>query len=127
MNNEDYMIGSYFKGLIPCWVNAPSTFQPAHKYHGKNLVVMHENAGGFRCCCVDDETPRTFHIPEDTFLVEGWKDNSGQARKTAKITKESLDFEQVLYKAFGQVKDFTLGMHIAKYFYELGLKAQKGE
>jgi len=38
-----------------------------------------------------------------------------------------LDFEQELYKAFGQVKDFTLGMRIAKHFFELGLKAQKGE
>ena len=31
-----------------------------------------------------------------------------------------IDFEQELYKAFGQIKDFTLGMRIAKYFYELG-------
>ena len=30
-----------------------------------------------------------------------------------------LDFEQELYKHFGQVKDFTLGMQIAKHFYEL--------
>ena len=32
----------------------------------------------------------------------------------------NLDFEQELYNRFGQVKDFTLGMRIAKYFYELG-------
>lgn len=42
-----------------------------------------------------------------------------------------LDFEQELYKSFGQVKDFTLGMRIAKHFFELGMsvsnKAQKGE
>ncbi len=31
-----------------------------------------------------------------------------------------VDFEQELYKHFGQVKDFTLGMRIGKYFYELG-------
>lgn len=31
-----------------------------------------------------------------------------------------VDFEQELYKHFGQVKDFTLGMQIGKYFYELG-------
>ena len=31
-----------------------------------------------------------------------------------------IDFEQELYNRFGQVKDFTLGMRIAKYFYELG-------
>lgn len=31
-----------------------------------------------------------------------------------------IDFEQELYKHFGQVKDFTLGMRIGKYFYELG-------
>lgn len=33
-----------------------------------------------------------------------------------------LDFEQELYKHFGQVKDFTLGMRIAKHFYELGCR-----
>jgi hypothetical protein len=38
-----------------------------------------------------------------------------------------LDFETELYKRFGQVKDFILCMRIAKHFYELGLKAQKGE
>ena len=35
----------------------------------------------------------------------------------------SIDFEQELYKAFGQVKDFTLGMRIAKRFYDMGSKA----
>lgn len=32
----------------------------------------------------------------------------------------NIDFEQELYKHFGQVKDFTLGMQISKHFYELG-------
>ena len=31
-----------------------------------------------------------------------------------------IDFEQELYKHFGQVKDFTLGMRIGKYLLELG-------
>jgi len=43
------------------------------------------------------------------------------------VKEVDLDFEQELYKAFGQVKDFTLGMRIAKHFFELGLKTQKGE
>ena len=34
--------------------------------------------------------------------------------------QSEIDFEQALYKHFGQVKDFTLGMRIAAYFYELG-------
>lgn len=40
----------------------------------------------------------------------------------------NIDFEQELYKHFGQVKDFTLGMQIGKYFYELGRqeKPKKG-
>jgi len=46
---------------------------------------------------------------------------------TLEVKEVDLDFEQELYKAFGQVKDFTLGMRIAKHFFELGLKAQKGE
>ena len=72
--NEEYMLpgGKTFSGLIPCWVDAPSTLQPAHKHHGKNLIVMHENNGGFRCCCIDNEKPVTFHLPEDTHLIEGW-------------------------------------------------------
>ena len=37
----------------------------------------------------------------------------------------SIDFEQELYKAFGQVKDFTLGMRIAKRFYEIGRNYQE--
>lgn len=36
-----------------------------------------------------------------------------------------IDFEQELYKAFGQVKDFTLCMRIAKRFYEMGVNWQK--
>ena len=46
---------------------------------------------------------------------------------TLEVKEANLDFEQELYKAFGQVKDFTLGMRIAKHFYELGIKAKKGE
>ena len=37
----------------------------------------------------------------------------------------SIDFEQELYKAFGQVKDFTLGMQIAKWFYDMGRNHQE--
>ena len=36
-----------------------------------------------------------------------------------------IDFEQELYKAFGQVKDFTLGMRIAKWFYDIGKNSQE--
>ena len=35
-----------------------------------------------------------------------------------------IEFEAELYNHFGQVRDFTLGMRIAKYFYEMGVKAQ---
>lgn len=43
--------------------------------------------------------------------------------KTLKVKEIDLDFEKELYKAFGQIKDFTLGMHIAKHFFELGIEA----
>lgn len=47
---------------------------------------------------------------------------------TFEVKEVDLDFQKELYKAFGQVKDFTLGMHIAKHFFELGIKAaQKGK
>ncbi len=35
-----------------------------------------------------------------------------------------IDFEKELYKAFGHVKDFTLGMRIAKWFYDMGKKSE---
>lgn len=37
----------------------------------------------------------------------------------------NIDFEQELYKSFGQVKDFTLGMQIAKRFYDMGKNSQE--
>lgn len=46
---------------------------------------------------------------------------------TLEVKDVDLDFEKELYKAFGQVKDFTLGVHIARHFFELGIKAQKGD
>jgi len=36
--------------------------------------------------------------------------------------ENEINFEQELYKAFGQVKDFTLGVQIAKWFYDMGRK-----
>lgn len=39
-----------------------------------------------------------------------------------KSVSSDLDFEKELYKQFGQVKDFTLGMRIARYFYGLAKK-----
>ena len=36
-----------------------------------------------------------------------------------------IDFEKELYKAFGHVKDFTLGMRIAKRFYDMGKNNQE--
>ncbi len=41
---------------------------------------------------------------------------------TQEPVSESIDFEQELYKAFGQIKDFTLGVAIAKRFYDMGRK-----
>ena len=43
------------------------------------------------------------------------------------IRADQIDFEQAVYDAFGQVKDFTIAMRIARYFYELGLNARKVE
>ena len=36
-----------------------------------------------------------------------------------------IDFEKELYKSFGQVKDFTLGLQIAKRFYDMGKNHQE--
>lgn len=76
--DEKHKVGKYFTGLIPCWVNAPSTLQPAHNYHGKNIIAIHLKDGGYRCCCIDDKKPVTFSLPENTPLVEGWKRKSAE-------------------------------------------------
>lgn len=39
--------------------------------------------------------------------------------------ENEINFEQELYKAFGRVKDFTLGMRIASWFYEMGRNHQE--
>lgn len=70
--DEKYKIGKWFTGLIPCWVDAPSTLQAAHNHHGENIVAIHLKDGGYRCCCVDDKEPITFSLAENTSLVEGW-------------------------------------------------------
>lgn len=70
--DEKYKIGKWFTGLIPCWVDAPSTLQAAHNHHGENIVAIHLKEGGYRCCCVDDKNPSTFSLAEGTSLVEGW-------------------------------------------------------
>jgi len=70
--DEKHKIGKWFTGLIPCWVDVPSTLQAAHNHHGKNIVAIHLKNGGYRCCCVDDKNPITFSLAEGTPLVEGW-------------------------------------------------------
>lgn len=70
--DKEHKIGKWFTGLIPCWIDAPSTLQAAHDHHGKNIVAIHLKDGGYRCCCVDDKEPITFSLPENVSLVEGW-------------------------------------------------------
>ena len=50
---------------------------------------------------------------------ETWNEMLGEEPTT------EIDFEQELYNYFGQVKDFTLGMRIAKRFYDMGRKHQE--
>ena len=51
--------------------------------------------------------------------------NVGRIGKNWKEPVSEIDFEQELYKAFGYVKDFTLGMRIASRFYEMGRNHQE--
>ena len=86
------------------------------QYIPKSAVVaeikrrMNENGG-------KQALPQYFGMVEEDLNILSFLD-------TLEVKDVDLDFEQELYKAFGQVKDFTLGMRIAKYFYSLGLKAQ---
>ena len=104
--DEKHKVGKYFTGLIPCWVDAPSTLQPAHNYHGKNIVAIHLKDGGYRCCCIDDKKPVTFSLPENTSLVEGWRRKSGEwsdddekmmqcIHKYVKASASNFDYENI--------------------------------
>ena len=44
----------------------------------------------------------------------------GEILATLEEEPVEIDFKQELYNHFGQVKDFTLGMRIGQYFYNLG-------
>lgn len=61
------------------------------------------------------ESTKTQHVKETC------KENGNSLTQKS----ETIDFEQELYKYFGQVKDFTLGMRIAKRFYEIGRNHQE--
>ena len=56
--------------------------------------------------------------------AEIWK-NELLELANGKEPVSEIDFEQELYKCFGQVEDFTLGMRIAKRFYEIGRNHQE--
>ena len=47
--------------------------------------------------------------------------------KVREEVRRNIDFEQELYNRFGQIKDFTLGMRIGQYFYELGKQSGSSE
>ena len=108
---QEYMIpgGRTFSGLIPCWVNAPSELQPAHRYHGKNLVIMHENNGGFRCVCIDDEKAVTFHLPENTSFGEGWRKRSAEWSEEDEKRIKQLIYDTEAIRAEYEKKKEKLG------------------
>lgn len=64
----------YFSGpIFPAWIDAPSTLQPAHRYHGLEVVACHLKEGGYRV--VPRNKPVSFELPEGTHLVGGWKED----------------------------------------------------
>lgn len=66
-------------------------------------------------------------IDEVYKIFDSLQQEQPQVADASKMEQPEIDFEQVLYNHFGQVKDFTLGMRIAAYFYELGLNVRKEE
>lgn len=65
----------YFSGpIFPAWIDAPSTLQPAHKYHGLEVAACHLKGGGYRV--VPRNEPVSFELPEGTHLVGGWKEKA---------------------------------------------------
>lgn len=104
--DEKHKIGKWFTGLIPCWIDAPSTLQASHSHHGKNIVAIHLKDGGYRCCCIDDKEPMTFSLPENTPLVEGWHRESavwdGKDEERIKNILSVLDVQECWDGATGK-------------------------
>lgn len=74
--------------------------------------------------------PKKCMYSKDNYTDEDRKVLCEDCEEECKFNKKEepvseIDFEQELYKYFGQVKDFTLGMRIAKRFYEIGRIYQK--
>ena len=72
---------------------------------------------------VYDNPNRVIHGVADAFRQDGRAamcDDILKKIDSLQQEQKEVDFEKELYKHFGQVKDFTLGMRIGKYFYELG-------
>jgi hypothetical protein len=75
--DTEFKIGKWFSGpIFPAWINAPSTLQSAHNFHGKNVVACHLKEGGFRIIYSENGKPVSAILTEDAPLVEGWKENS---------------------------------------------------
>ena len=67
-------------------------------------------------CLERKEDGECFYVKELDFRVVHVSMNPDARSHMTRA--EQIDFEQAVYDAFGQVKDFTLAMRIAKYFYE---------
>ena len=65
---------------------------------------------------------KRFNILDHTATIGGLRDDILRYINSLQEEPVSIDFEQKLYKTFGQIKDFTLGVAIAKRFYDMGRK-----
>ena len=68
----EFRCGFFSGPIFPAWIDAPSGLQPAHKYHGLEVIACHLKGGGYRV--VPRNKPISFELPESTHLVGGWKD-----------------------------------------------------
>lgn len=53
------------------WVNQPSTLQPLHKHHGKNVLAIPDGVGCMQVFWLSDRTISS-RVPV-LCLSEGWK------------------------------------------------------
>jgi hypothetical protein len=55
-----------------CWINAPSTLQPVHHWHGRNVIVDRSDSDGMCVTVYFIEGPIVSAMIPALYLSKGW-------------------------------------------------------
>jgi len=122
-----WMLSSTVEGYYKCKLcHELLSFVDSMQEEPKDKCKGCNNVKGCITCIDGSEWAHYEYTDENKSITQA--DSYVKAHKDICDRKEpvsDIDFEQELYKAFGQVKDFTLCLKIAKWFYNMGRNHQE--